>query len=93
MLKNPTVLICPAPARQDARFRKQGLSEQRGEEVQTAPSVDRSPFTWVLAKRKAPPVIQISERLDSTRCASERSESDAREKARLGARALGGREK
>ena len=44
---------------------QQGRSEQRGEEVQTALRVGRSPIEWILANGKAPPVIPISERLYS----------------------------
>jgi len=40
---------------------QQGCSEQRGEEVRTALRVGRSPFEWILANGKAPPVIPISE--------------------------------
>jgi hypothetical protein len=44
---------------------QQDRSEHRGEEVQTALRVGRSPFEWILANGKAPPVIPISERLSS----------------------------
>ncbi len=44
---------------------QQGRSERRGEEVHTALRVGRSPFEWILANGKAPPVIPISERLCS----------------------------
>jgi hypothetical protein len=54
MLKKATVLTRPAPARQDAPFRRQGRSERRGEEVQTALRVDRSPFELILANGKIP---------------------------------------
>ena len=40
---------------------QQGRSERRGEEVQTALRVGRSPFEWILANGKAPPVLPISE--------------------------------
>ncbi len=46
---------------------QQGRSERRGEEVQTALRVDRSPFEWILANGKPPPVIPIPERLVSIR--------------------------
>ena len=42
---------------------QQGRSERRGEEVQTALRVGRSPFEWILANGKAHLVIPISERL------------------------------
>jgi hypothetical protein len=45
----------------------QGRSERRGEEVQTALRVGRSPVELILANGKSPPVIPISERLASTR--------------------------
>jgi len=67
MLKKATVHTRPAPARQDAPFRRQGRSERRGEEVRTALRVCRSPVEWILANGKTPPVIPRSERLDSTR--------------------------
>ena len=44
---------------------QQGRSERRGEEVQTALRVGRSPLQWILANGKAPPVIPTSERLFS----------------------------
>jgi len=49
---------------QDAqKGRQQGHSERRAEEVQTALRVGRSPFQWILANGKAPPVLQTSEKL------------------------------
>ena len=54
MLKNATVLTRPAPARQDAPFRRQGRSERRGEEVHTALRVGGSPLVWIFANGKAP---------------------------------------
>jgi len=42
-------LTRPTPARRDAPFRGQGRSERRGEEVQTALCVGRSPLEWILA--------------------------------------------
>jgi len=48
---------------QDAqKGRQQGRSERRGEEVQTALRVGRSPVRWVLANGKAPTVFAISEK-------------------------------
>jgi hypothetical protein len=44
---------------------QQGCNAQKGEEVQTALRVGRSPFEWILANGKALPVIPISERLSS----------------------------
>jgi len=41
---------------------QQGRSERRGEEVQTALRVGRSPVRWVLANGKAPTVFAISEK-------------------------------
>jgi hypothetical protein len=40
---------------------QQGHGKRRGEEVCTALRVGRSPFEWILANGKAPPVIPISE--------------------------------
>ena len=40
---------------------QQGRSERRGEEVQTALRVDRSPLEWILANGKAPTVLPTSE--------------------------------
>jgi len=42
---------------------QQGRSERRGEEVQTALRVGRSPLQWVLANGKAPPAFRTSEKL------------------------------
>ena len=42
---------------------QQGRSERRGEEVQTALRVGRSPLQWILANGKAPRVLPISEEL------------------------------
>ena len=42
---------------------QQGRSERRAEEVQTALRVGRSPFQWILANGKAPPVLPTSEKL------------------------------
>jgi len=39
---------------------QQGCSERRGEEVQTALRVGRSPFEWFLANGKTPPVLPTS---------------------------------
>ena len=44
MLKKAVVLTLPAPARQDAPFRRQGRSERRGEAY--APH-----FVWPFARR------------------------------------------
>ena len=41
-------------------------SERRGEEVQTALRVGRSPLQWILATGKAPPAIPTSENLIGT---------------------------
>jgi hypothetical protein len=41
---------------------QQGRRERRGEEVQTALRVGRSPVRWVLANGKAPTVFAISEK-------------------------------
>jgi hypothetical protein len=41
----------------------QGHSERRGEEVQTALRVGRSPLEWILANGKAPAALPISENL------------------------------
>jgi hypothetical protein len=41
---------------------QQGRSERRGEEVQTALRVGRSPFGWILANGKAPPAFPTSEK-------------------------------
>ena len=41
---------------------QQGRSEQRGEEVQTALRVGRSPVGWILANGKAPTVLPSSEK-------------------------------
>ena len=57
-----TVLTRPAPARQDAPFRRQGRSERRGEEVHTALRVGRSPLEWILANGKSPPALPTSEK-------------------------------
>jgi hypothetical protein len=46
--------------------RQQGRSEQRGEEVQTALRVGRSPLQWILANGKAPPAIPTSDNLIGT---------------------------
>jgi len=63
MLKKARLLTRPTPARQDAPFRGQGLSERRGEEVQTALRVGRSPLEWILANGYAPPVLPTSKTL------------------------------
>ena len=42
---------------------RRGRSERRGEEVQTALRVGRSPLQWVLANGKAPPVLPTSDEL------------------------------
>src|SRR5437016_211026 len=63
MLKKATVLTRPAPARQDAPFRRQGRSERRGEEVRTALRGGRSPLHCVLANGKALPVFPPSSNL------------------------------
>jgi hypothetical protein len=44
-------------------FVQQGRSERRGEEVQTALRVGRSPLKWILANGKAPTVLPTSEEL------------------------------
>jgi hypothetical protein len=59
MLKRPS-FTRPALARLDAPCPKQGRSERTGEEVQTALRVGRSPFEWILANGKTPPVIPTS---------------------------------
>jgi hypothetical protein len=41
---------------------QQGRSERRGEEVQTALRVGRSPLEWILANGKSPPVLPSSEK-------------------------------
>ena len=38
---------------------QQGRSERRGEEVQTALRVGRSPLEWILANGKAPTVLDL----------------------------------
>jgi hypothetical protein len=63
MLKKARLLNRSTVARQDAPFRRQGRSERRGEEVQTALRVGRSPLRWVLANGKAPPALPTSENL------------------------------
>jgi hypothetical protein len=51
--------------RQDAqKGLQQGRSKRRGEEVQTALRVGRSPLQWILANGKAPPVLPTSEHLN-----------------------------
>jgi len=42
---------------------RRGRSERRGEEVQTALRVGRSPLQWILANGKAPPALPTSENL------------------------------
>ena len=54
MLKKAAVLTRPAPARQDAPFRRQGRSERRGEEVRTALRVCRSPIQMDPGERISP---------------------------------------
>jgi len=49
MLKKARLLTRPTPARRDAPFRGQGLSERSGEEVRTALRVGRSSLEWILA--------------------------------------------
>ena len=56
-----TVLTHPTLARKDAPFHRRGRSERRGEEVQTALRVGRSPLEWILANGKAPTVLPIFE--------------------------------
>ena len=46
---------------------QQGRNERRCEEVQTPLRVGRSPFEWILASGISPPVIPISDKLDSIR--------------------------
>ena len=41
---------------------QQDRGERRGEEVQTALRVGRSPFGWILANGKAPPELPTSEK-------------------------------
>ncbi len=50
----------PTLARRDAPCPKQGRSERRGEEVQTALRVGRSPLRWILANGSAPLVLPTS---------------------------------
>lgn len=72
LLTHPTLATIspsrPEPAKTDsspwdAPCPKQGRSEQRGEEVQTALCVGRSPQKWILANGKAPTVLPTSEEL------------------------------
>ena len=63
MLKKARLLTRPSLARRDAPCPKQGRSERRGEEVQTAIRVGRSPLQWILANGKAPPALPTSENL------------------------------
>ena len=42
---------------------QQGRSERRGEEVQTALRVGRSPLEWILANGKTPPALPTFENL------------------------------
>ena len=51
------------PRRMLKKAVQQGHSERRGEEVQTALRVGRSPLQWVLANGKAPTVLPTSEKL------------------------------
>ena len=46
---------------------RQGRSERRGEEVQTALRVGRSPFQWISANGKSPPVLPTSDNVESLR--------------------------
>jgi hypothetical protein len=64
MLKMARLLTHPTPARRDAPFRRQGRSERRAEEVQTALRVGSSPIGWILANGKAPTVLSTSENLN-----------------------------
>jgi hypothetical protein len=52
-----------ASSPRDAPSPKQGRSERRSEEVQTALRVGRSPLRWVLANEEAPTVVPTSEKL------------------------------
>jgi hypothetical protein len=67
MLTEARLLTSPTLARRNAPCPKQSCSERRGEEVRTALRVGRSPFEWIVANGKSPPVIPISERLASIR--------------------------
>ena len=51
------------PRRMLKKADQQGRSKRRGEEVQTALRVGRSPLQWVLANGKAPTAFRISEKL------------------------------
>ena len=54
------------PRRMLKKSVQQGRSERRGEEVQTALRVGRSPLQWILANGKAPPAIPTSENFIGT---------------------------
>jgi len=60
MLKKAAVLTRPAPARQDAPFRRRGRSERRGEEVPTALCGAVRPYKWILASGKTPHTLPLS---------------------------------
>jgi hypothetical protein len=49
------------PIRMLKKAVQQGRSERRGEEVQTALRVARSPVKWILANGKTPTVLPTSE--------------------------------
>ena len=51
-----------ASSPREAPSPKQGRSERRSEEVQTALRVGRSPLRWVLANEEAPTVVPTSEK-------------------------------
>ena len=53
----------PIPGAPRRALPKQGRSERRGEEVQTALRVGRSPLQWILANGKAPPALPTTENL------------------------------
>jgi len=63
MLKKLRLLTRPTLARRDAPCPRQGRSESRPEEVQTALRVGRSPLEWILANGKTPTVLPTSEKL------------------------------
>jgi len=52
----------PVLSRMLKKALQQGRSEGRGEEVQTALRVGRSPLVWILANGKAPIAIPTSEK-------------------------------
>jgi len=77
MLKKFRLLTRPTLARRDAPCSKQGHSERRGEEVQTALCVCRSPIGWILANGTPTYSASNLRESHSVRWASERSENAA----------------